>query len=142
MGGMAEPIRVLHVDDERAFGGLTAGLLAREDGRLEAVAVTSVRAGLDVLDAERIDCILSDCEMPRASGLAFFETVRERHEDVPFIVLTGLIDDGTAGEAAATGVTDYLRKTGDPDQYATLAERIAEAVAAHRAGTPAERWGR
>lgn len=142
MGGMAESIRVLHVDDERAFGELTARLLSREDERLEVVAVTSVRAGLDVLDTERVDCILSDWEMPRTSGLTFLETVRERNEDVPFIMFTGLDGEGVAGEAIDAGVTDYLRKTGDTDQYAVLADRIAEVVAAYRDRTRVDRRGR
>jgi DNA-binding NtrC family response regulator len=142
MGRTADSIRVLHVDDERSFGELTAKFLTSEDDRLEVVSVTSVRAGLDVLDTERVDCVVSDYEMPRASGLVFLERVRERNEDVPFIMLTGRSGDGIAGEAAAAGVTDYLRKTGDLGQYAALAERIAEAVAAHRDGARTEQWGR
>ena len=132
MGRTADSIRVLHVDDERSFGELTAKFLASEDDRLEVVSVTSVRAGLDVLDTERVDCVVSDYEMPGANGLVFLETVRERDEEIPFVMFTGRSDEDAASEAADAGVTDYLRKTGTVEQYAALADRIAEAVTVRR----------
>ena len=136
MKGAAESLSVLHVDDERSFGRLTARLLAHEDERLDVVTVTSVCAALDVFDAERVDCILSDYEMPLTDGLAFLEMVRERDGDVPFIMFTGQHDEGIADEAVGAGVTEYHIKTGRFEQYSVLARRIVEASSAYRDG----RW--
>lgn len=136
MDETVESLRVLHVDDEPSFGALTARLLTRQDERLEVVTVTSVCAALGGFDAERVDCILSDYEMPITNGLAFLEMVRERDGAVPFIMLTGRRDEELADEAASAGVTDYHLKTGGVETYSVLADRIVEVASAYRDG----RW--
>ena len=138
----ADSIRVLHVDDERAFGELTARLLERQDDRLEVTSVTDVGAGLDVFESEPVDCVVSDYDMPETDGLAFLEAVRERDEEVPFVLFTGQGNERVAGEAISAGVTDYLQKGNGTDQYAVLANRITNAVAAYRARRRAARQER
>ena len=142
MDETAEPIRVLHVDDDPAFGDLTARLLEREDDRLEVTTATGVEAGLDALDAEPFDCVVSDYEMPGTDGLAFLEAVRDRDAEIPFVLFTGEGNERVAGEAISAGVTDYLRKRTGEEQYAVLANRVTNAVAAYRTRRRAARQER
>ncbi|MEF8841449.1 MAG: GAF domain-containing protein [Haloarculaceae archaeon] len=137
-----DPIRVLHVDDDRSFGELTARLLEREDDRLDVTSVASVDAGLDVFETEPVDCVVSDYDIPGTDGLAFLEAIRDRDEEVPFVLFTGEGNERVAGEAISTGVTDYLQKTTGGDQYAVLANRVTNAVAAYRARRRAARQER
>jgi len=142
MGDTADPIRVRHVDDDPAFVELTARLLEREDDRLEVTGVTGPEAGLDAFEAEPFDCVVSDHDMPGTDGLAFLEAIRERDEAVPFVLFTGEGNERVAGEAISAGVTDYLQKGAGDDQYAVLANRVTNAVAAYRARRRAARQER
>jgi PAS domain S-box-containing protein len=142
MGDTADPIRVRHVDDDPAFVELTARLLEREDDRLEVTGVTGAEARLDAFEAEPFDCVVSDYDMPGTDGLAFLEAIRERDEAVPFVLFTGEGNERVAGEAISAGVTDYLQKGAGDDQYAVLANRVTNAVAAYRARRRAARQER
>jgi len=126
------PIRVLHVDDEPDFADVAARFLEREDDRFTVLTATEASEGLDRLATERVDCIVSDYDMPGQNGLEFLVTVRERSPDLPFILFTGKGGEEVASEAISAGVTDYLQKEGGTGQYAILANRIANVVEGRR----------
>ncbi|WP_136686593.1 PAS domain-containing protein [Halorhabdus amylolytica] len=134
-----ETIRVLHVDDEPDFTDLAATFLEREDDRFTVETATNAEHGLEVLDSVEVDCIVSDYEMPGRNGIEFLETVRETHPDLPFILYTGRGSEEVASEAISVGVTEYMQKEGGTDQYAVLANRIANSVDQYRARQEAER---
>lgn len=125
---MASSIRVLHVDDESGFAELVADFLKRESNRIEVVSETAATEGLDRLEAEAIDCIVSDFDMPGMDGIDFLAAVRERYPELPFILFTGKGSEEVASEAIAKGATDYLQKGSGTEQYELLANRIANAV--------------
>jgi PAS domain S-box-containing protein len=130
--GATEPIRVLHVDDDADFLGVVATFLERTDDRFVVETATSTREGMDRIDEGNIDCVVSDYEMPRTNGIEFLDAVRERHASLPFILFTGKGSETVASEAISVGVTDYLQKGTGTEQYELLANRIANAVEAHR----------
>ncbi|MFB6083135.1 MAG: PAS domain S-box protein [Halorientalis sp.] len=127
------PIQVLHVDDERGILEVTEECLRRCSDRLTVVKETTVAAGLDRLDADGIDCVLSDYDMPGTDGLDFLARVREEYGDLPFVLYTGKGSEEIASEAISAGVTDYLQKESGTDHYEVLANEIETAVARHRA---------
>lgn len=136
---MSDPIHVLHIDDDTEFLELTATFLERENDRVEMYSRSAADEGLELLRTEPIDCIISDYAMPRTDGLELLEAVRERDPDIPFIMYTGQGSEGVASQAISAGVTDYVQKPNDTDDYAVLANRIERAVEAYHAETRAER---
>lgn len=130
---MSDEIRILHVDDEPGLADLTATHLEREDDRITVRTTTTPTAGLDVLETEPIDCVVSDYNMPGTDGIKFLKLVRAEHPGLPFILYTGKGSEEVASEAIQVGVTDYLQKGTGSEQYAVLANRIGNAVAQHRA---------
>jgi len=130
--GMADPIRVLHVDDEPDFLDLTADVLERQDDRFVVETATSGREALD-RGLYGYDCIVSDYDMSGLDGIEFLEAVREEHPDVPFLLFTGKGSEAVASEAISAGVTDYLQKRSGLEQYELLANRITNAVEQRRA---------
>jgi PAS domain S-box-containing protein len=133
-----DPIRVLHVDDEPDFAATAAELLEREDDRLDVRTATGPTEGLSRLDSGEFDCVVSDYEMPECDGIGFLRAVRERDPDLPFVLFTGRGSEAVASDAVSAGVTDYLQKGAGTSQYTVLANRISNAVAAHRSAVAAE----
>ena len=129
---MAEPIRVLHIDDQPDFAAMSAEFLERGDDRIEVVTETSGSDGLARLRSEAIDCIVSDYDMPGFDGISLLETVRDEFDELPFILFTGKGTEEIASEAISAGVTDYLQKKAGAEQYTVLRHRIVRAVDQYR----------
>jgi PAS domain S-box-containing protein len=132
--GRRSVVHVLVADDDDAMRETTVRLLEATNERFAVRAVPSGATVLDAMDAddEPIDCIVSDYEMPEMNGLDLLEAIRDRDEDVPFIIYTGHGNEDVASEAISAGVTDYVRKsvTGG---HQILAARVEAAVARRRA---------
>ncbi len=128
---MDDAIRVLCVDADADFLAMTAAFIERHD--IAVLTETSTRAAIERLEQEKIDCIVSDYQMPEMNGLEFLSVVRDSFPHIPFILFTGKGSEEIASEAISAGVTDYLQKEGNPDQYEVLTNRIENAVAKRRA---------
>ena len=130
---------VLHVDDDPAVLDLTSAFLDRE---LEAVSVTTETSPADALDrleTDRYDCIISDYDMPGMNGLELFESIREEHPLVPFVLYTGKGSEEIASQAVNAGVTGYFQK-GGPDQQRRLANRVRQAAGEYHTKIEADRY--
>jgi len=131
--GGGETIRVLYVDDDPQAGDLVTRQLERADDRFEVVTADSADDARSELCETVVDCVLSDYDMPGDDGLELLETVRREHGSLPFVLYTARGSEAIASEAIARGVDDYVRKSSDRDAGVLLANRIANAVAGHRA---------
>ncbi|KAB1196088.1 MULTISPECIES: response regulator [Haloferax] len=141
--GQGVDVRVLHVDDEPSLTDLVSIFLEREAGDVD-LSVTTSNSGTDALERlrqERIDCIVSDYDMPGLDGLAFLRAVRSEHPDLPFILFTGKGSEDVARDAFQVGATDYMQKDTGTDQYTVLANRVINAVSQYRAKAASERYG-
>ena len=123
-----DEIRVLHVDDNEQILNLTATYLERKSETISIVSETDPSKALELIDEKRIDCIVSDFDMPQMDGLKFLEAVRAEHPELPFILFTGKGSEEIASEAISAGVTDYLQKGMSNDQYSLLVNRIENIV--------------
>ena len=131
----ARAIAVLHVDDEPDLSELSATFLERENERLTVETARDADDALDRLADAEFDCVVSDYDMPGRNGIELLEIVRERFDELPFILYTGKGSEEVASEAVAAGVTEYLQKETGTGQYTILANRISNAVTKHRSNT-------
>ncbi|WP_340100666.1 PAS domain S-box protein [Salinibaculum salinum] len=133
--GSVERMRVLVVDDNADLVDIVAEFLEREHDGITAVTATSADEALDRLQAESVDCVVSDYDMPETNGLELLRDIRERDPDLPFVLFTGKGSEEIASEAISAGVTEYLQKGTATEQYTVLANRVERAVSEHRART-------
>lgn len=131
--------RILVVEDTRFFQKLVTGCL--QSAGYSVVAVDNARDGIARLDAEVIDLVVSDIEMPGMDGLALAEHVRgdARFEQLPLLALTSLAGDEHRERSIAAGFDAHQVKF-DPDNFLATVRmllsrgrmRLAESGAAPR----------
>jgi two-component system cell cycle sensor histidine kinase/response regulator CckA len=63
------------------------------------------------LDEFEPDLILSDYSIPRFDGMAALSLARQRAPSVPFLIVTGSVNEETAVGCMKAGATDYLLKS-------------------------------
>jgi CheY-like chemotaxis protein len=80
---------ILVVDDDP--DALSALQLLLSVLGFEVATARSAQEALRSVERRRPDLIITDCEMPRMSGLAFCRKLRERDQtaDIPIVVYTG-----------------------------------------------------
>jgi PAS domain S-box-containing protein len=125
-------IVVVFVDDEPGLPELAARNLEAADDRLQVLTARTVEEAQSLLEAEPVDCIVADYDLPGQDGIDFLQAVREDDPDLPFILYTGKGSEEIASEAITNGVTDYFRKRRQADQWAVLSKRIRNGVELHR----------
>ena len=125
-------IHILHVDDDPEVTDLIATYLEREDDRLVVETATCADEGLRLLADSQIDCIISDYKMPGMNGIEFLKAVTENQRNLPFILYTAKGSEEVASEAISAGVTDYIEKKNDADDYALLLNQIINSVTNQR----------
>lgn len=108
---MAEPTRVLIVDDEPAV--LETLELAFADGPHEAVPVGSADAALARLATERFAAIISDKNLPGMSGTELLRQVRAQDSDIVFVMITGHPSVDNAVDSLGLGADAYVHKPFD-----------------------------
>ena len=126
-------IRVLLIDDEPEFLDLTKFFLGRAPS-IEVSVAASAKEGLDKLESEEIDAVVSDYSMPGMDGLELLKILRARGNEIPFILLTGKGREDVAIEALNSGADFYVRKGSDPKtQFAEIVNSIKIGVDRRRA---------
>lgn len=105
----ADPPVVLFVDDEPSILSALRRLFRPQGYRV--LLAESGRAGLAILEAEKVDLVVSDMRMPEMDGAELLEQVRERWPTVGRILLTGYADVGSTIAAINRGqIHRYVAK--------------------------------
>jgi DNA-binding NarL/FixJ family response regulator len=107
---MADPIRILLVDDQRLMReGLRILLELEPDLEIVGEAGDG-QAGLDAYEALQPDVVLMDVRMPGMDGVEATWRLRERWPDARVVILTTFDDDEYVFEGLRAGAMGYLLK--------------------------------
>lgn len=131
-GGDQRPVTALHVAAEPGFEAETATALTERGREFTVRTAQTVESALGILDADGIDCVVTDHDPPDRDGLDLLEAVRSRHGALPVVLYTGNGDETLASAAISAGVTEYVRKDAD-GHAASLAAHVDRAVRQDRA---------
>ncbi len=121
---MAEPKKVLVIDDERALAELLQVNLELE-GFVVSKAYSGIE-GLNKLPTEKPDIIMLDVRMP---GLDGFEICRRLKadpatKDIPVIMLSAFAQQTDIQKGMDAGATDYVKKPFDVVKVVDLIKKI------------------
>ena len=130
MTGSPHPARILVCDDDRAVrSALTVNL---SKAGYVVVVCNSAEEGLDRLQAEPFDVVLTDVKMTGMTGLQLLLEVRTHWPDTRVVVMTGFGSVADAVGAMKAGASDYLIKPIARDELLLLLERALESRALTR----------
>ncbi|AXS81010.1 HD domain-containing phosphohydrolase [Dechloromonas sp. HYN0024] len=121
---LAAPV-LLFVDDEP---GILSALrrLFRPHGYQIFIAEGGA-AGLEILEKEHIDLVVSDMRMPEMDGATFLKEVRSRWPAVTRILLTGYADITSTVAAINQGeIYRYISKPWDDNEIVTIVREAIE----------------
>jgi len=107
---VSETIRVLIVEDLPTDAELSEREVRKALGSCEFRRVEIREEYLAALDDFRPGLIVSDFKMPQFDGLAALKLALEHCPDVPFIMVTGSMNEDTAVECMKAGAWDYVIK--------------------------------
>ncbi|MUW13564.1 PAS domain S-box protein [Halorubrum sp. CBA1125] len=123
-----ENIRVLYVKNNGSSTIEWSERLERANDSFEVTIEFDSDVALETLHDTPVECVLSDYELKESNGLEVLERVREFDSELPFILLTDDGDEDIASDAISAGVTDYLQKDREENQFEVLANYIERAV--------------
>jgi CheY-like chemotaxis protein len=134
---MASPIAgtVLLVDDMLEDALLLAVLLAPLGARI--LVARSAEEALAMLDTEVVDLVVTDLNMPGASGLDLARELRRRLDAPAVIFMTGSQLAKDKETAFELGAVAYLQKPVDVSHLLGLTREILRSRGAERAGDAA-----
>jgi PAS domain S-box-containing protein len=119
-----DKLKVLFVEDLPSDVELAERALRRSGLDVEYRRVETREAYAEALSAFDPDIIVSDYSMPRFDGMSALRMARERSLYMPFIVLTGSMNEDTAVECMKAGASDYVIK----EHLARLPFAVREAI--------------
>lgn len=100
--------RLLIVDDEAAVRRPLRRTLER--GGHDVLEASNVAEARALLEAEPVELVLCDVNMPGGSGLELVRWIASDHSDTAIVMLTGVDDPAVANEALEVGAFGYLVK--------------------------------
>ncbi len=120
---MANPVRVLIVDDEPAIRHAVEAVLV-DEGFIVATASDGA-AALAALDVAKPDAILLDLRMPVMDGYAFLAAYQARPEPRAAVIVCSTASN--AAGVVSMGAVGYLRKPFDIDELIDMIKRFSRA---------------
>lgn len=115
-------MKVLVVDDEKL-----KRMTLRDDLResnYDVIAVESPLIGLQLLQQEAFDVLVTDLRMPEMHGIDFLKSVKKEHPHITVIVMTAYASVETAVEALRFGAYNYIKKPFSSDELILMLDKL------------------
>jgi DNA-binding NtrC family response regulator len=113
--------RILIVDDEPDMLENVARVLGRAGH--DCLTATDGARGVELLEAEHPDLVLTDLRMPGLDGMTLLRRAHELDPTLPVIVITGFATVESAVAAMREGAFDYLPKNFSIEQLRVAVDR-------------------
>ncbi len=121
--GWERALNVLILEDSPTDALLMQVELKRRWIELNFLVVETLEAFRQAITTRAWDIILSDYRLHGFNGLSALEILQENNKVIPFVLVSGHLDEETVIKAVHSGVRDYLRKD-NLGRLVPLVERI------------------
>jgi signal transduction histidine kinase len=110
MADLLAPFRILIVEECEDDYDLLVLKLRQAGFEPSAFRVETVAEIQEALSRSEWDMVFSDFDLPGFNGLLALDLVRARNPDIPFFIVSGVIDEEQAVAAMKAGARDYFFK--------------------------------
>jgi signal transduction histidine kinase len=124
---MATALRVLLIEDSEVDCQLLLRLLRRGGYEPHHTRVETLDAIHQAFERETWDVVISDYSLPKLDAPRALAAIQALGFDVPFIIVSGTVDEETAVEAMRAGAHDFLAKTKLARLIPVIARELNEA---------------
>lgn len=121
-------VKMLIVDDERLEREGVKYLLSQEEGQRQIFEASNGKEALQILREEEIDLLLTDIKMPHMDGLALTEKAKEMKPKLQVVIFSGYSDFTFAQKAMRFGVTEYVLKPVDPENFHEILRKAEKEI--------------
>ncbi|NNE99815.1 MAG: sigma-54-dependent Fis family transcriptional regulator [Pyrinomonadaceae bacterium] len=115
---------ILIVDDEQSYRQLIS-LVFEESGHTIRTAKNG-RQGIELLEEEPAEVIISDVRMPDMDGIGLLREARKIAPDVGVVLMTAFATVDTAREAFILGADDFIQKPFDVEELKLIVTKLLE----------------
>ena len=116
-------MRVLTVDDSRTILAMLHHTLS--NAGFEVLQAEDGQQGLDVLNREKVDVIITDINMPVMDGIQFIKQIRAGgHNSLPILILTTETSQDKRDQGRAAGGTGWIVKPFDPEKLIQVIHKV------------------
>lgn len=123
--------KFLIVDDSAMERALISGLLKRHWPYCEIFEASDGIEGLQTVENEMPDVVLTDLCMPRSGGLELLTALREKMCLVPVVIMSGMGNEEAAMAALNAGASSYVPKLRLPQLLVPTIGTVMELAATH-----------
>ncbi|MGE0090308.1 MAG: PAS domain S-box protein, partial [Bacteroidales bacterium] len=102
--------KFLMIEDQPVDTEMAVRALKKNDINFDYIRVETEKDFRNAIKEYNPDLIISDYSMPLFNGMDALKIANEVCPEIPFIILTGSINEETAVECMKAGATDYLLK--------------------------------
>lgn len=124
---MSKQLHVLLVEDSEDDALLLLRELKKGGYQVEYERVDTPDAMSAALDSGKWDIIIADHVMPHFSGLSALKLLKKKEIDLPFILVSGKIEDDIAVESMKAGAQDFINKHNFARLVPAIERELAEA---------------
>ena len=123
--GNAMTMRVLTIDDSKTIRDML--MLTLSEAGFDVLQAVDGQDGLDVLDKEHVDIVITDINMPKMDGYEVIRHLRghDVHKTTPILVLTTESDTDKKNLAREAGATGWMVKPFDPERLVATVRKVA-----------------
>lgn len=115
---------ILVVEDNESMARMLYQTLSSEGYKV--MLCTDTPQGVDKIQNEYIDLVLTDLRLPSGTGIDILSSVREQSPFTPVIIMTAFGRFEDAVRAVKEGAYDFITKPFDPDHLLLLIKRALE----------------
>lgn len=121
---MNKEYSILIIDDEQSQREVLKGFLEKKNYKV--ITASSGNEGLELINQEQVDIVLSDYKMPDKTGIEVLEEVKRINPEISFVLMTAYGTIENAVKAMRLGAYDYLSKPIDLEELEMLLGKIIE----------------
>ncbi len=85
-------------------------------GGHEAFPVKNSELALSLLENQPVDFIITDISLPGISGFRLIQKLHEKNVHIPFIIITGSMEEDDKKRAIELEALDFFTKPVDPEK--------------------------